>query len=62
MQRGRVVDLDLALALAAAKLRIEERLPMADSVMLATARRFGATLWTQDEDFKGKPGVRYVAA
>lgn len=61
MHQGAVVDLDPALALAAARLSLELRLPMADSVMLATARAFGATLWTQDEDFEGKEGVRYVA-
>ncbi len=36
-------------------------LPMADSVILATARAFGATLWTQDEHFKGIEGMRYIA-
>ena len=61
MQRGEVVDLDATVALAAAKTSLELRLPMADSVMLATARAHGATLWTQDEDFEGLQGVRYVA-
>lgn len=62
MHQGRVVDLDATLALAAARLSAIERLPLADSVMLATARVFGATLWTQDADFEGREGVRYVAA
>jgi predicted nucleic acid-binding protein len=62
MHQGRVVDLDATLALAAARLSVVERLPLADSVMLATARAFGATLWTQDADFAGRDGVRYVAA
>ena len=61
MHQGRVVDLDAPLALAAARLSLELRLPLADSVMLTTARAFGATLWTQDEDFAGLEGVRYVA-
>ncbi len=60
MHQGRVVGLDAALALAAARLSLAERLPMADSVMLATARAFGATLWTQDADFEGHKGVRFV--
>jgi len=60
MHQGRVVSLDAALALAAARLSGAERLPLADSVMLATARAFGATLWTQDSDFEGREGVRYV--
>src|SRR5512134_2153999 len=50
MHQGRVVDLDATLALAAARLSTQERLPLADSVMLATARAFSATLWTQDSD------------
>lgn len=61
MCQGRVVDLDATLALAAARVSLEQRLPLADSVMLATSRAFGATLWTQDEDFEGHEGVRYVA-
>lgn len=59
MQQGHVVELDVALATHAAKLGIELKLPLADSVMLATARAYGATLWTQDADFENVPGVRY---
>ena len=36
-------------------------IPMADSVILATARAADAVLWTQDADFATVPGVRYVA-
>jgi predicted nucleic acid-binding protein len=61
MRQGRVVPLDEALALSAAKLSFELKLPMADSIMLATARQFEAQLWTQDADFAAIPGVRYVA-
>jgi predicted nucleic acid-binding protein len=60
MQQGIVVDLDTAVALNAAKLSLEFRLPMADSIMLATARAHSATLWSQDSDFKGIAGVEYV--
>jgi toxin FitB len=62
MQQGRVVDLDATIALRAARISIDHKLPMADSVILATTRAFGATLWTQDADFDGMPGVRYRAA
>ena len=61
MHQGRIVDLDAPLALAAARLSVEESLPLADSVILATARAFNATLWSQDADFKGVRGVRFVA-
>lgn len=59
MQQGQVVVLDAPLASGAAKLGVESKLPLADSVILATARRFGATVWTQDEDFERLPGVSY---
>jgi predicted nucleic acid-binding protein len=48
-------------ALTAARLGIDLGLPLADSVVLATARHHGATVWTQDADFDGLPDVRYVA-
>jgi predicted nucleic acid-binding protein len=60
MQQGLVVDLDTAIALNAAKISVELRLPMADSVMLATARAHNATLWTQDADFRDIEGIQYV--
>lgn len=61
MQQGRVVDLDAALALRAASLALEYRLPLADSIVYATAREAGGIVWTQDADFDGLPDVRYVA-
>jgi len=59
MQQGHVVELDTTLALRAAKLGIEHKLPLPDSIVLATARVFSAQLWTQDSDFEDIPGVRY---
>jgi toxin FitB len=59
MQQGRVVALDNALALTAAKLSCELKLAMADSFILTTARVYSAVLWTQDDDFVGIAGVRY---
>lgn len=59
MRQGQVVDLDMEIALAAAKLGQVLKLPLADSVILATSRKFHATLWTQDADFAGMEGVRY---
>lgn len=61
MRQGRVVDLDVEMALSAAKLGLTHKLPLADSVILATARKHQATLWTQDADFKGLEGVRYFS-
>ena len=59
MQRGRVINLDAHLAVAAAELSAESGLPMAGSVVLAAARREEAVLWTQDRDFEGMEGVEY---
>ena len=56
MQQGQVVDLDSMLAVSAGKLS----LPLADSIVLATARQHGAVVWTQDADFEGLDDVRYV--
>jgi toxin FitB len=61
MQQGHVVDLDAAMALIAAKLGMDHKLPLADSVVLATARFHDAILWTQDSDFKGLSKVRFRA-
>ena len=59
MQQGQVVDLDLSIALSAARIGVELGLPLADSVILATARAHQAVTWTQDADFKGLDKVKY---
>ena len=59
MQRGTVVDLSAALAIAASKLSLEHNLPMADSIILATAQEFKAIIWTQDLDFKKLSHVKF---
>jgi predicted nucleic acid-binding protein len=60
MEQGRVVDLTAAIALSAAKFGIQYRLPLADSVVFATARHHGAQVWTQDSDFENLPDVRFT--
>ena len=59
--QGRVVDLTGSLALDAARVSLETGLAMADSVILATARAEGATVWTQDAHFAGLERVEYRA-
>lgn len=59
MRQGTIIPLDEALALDAALFSYELRLSMADSIILATARRHGALLWTQDAHFKSVEGVQY---
>jgi toxin FitB len=59
MQQGTVVEMDARIAMEAARLSIEKQLPLADSVILATARQYRAVLWTQDAHFEGMDGVEY---
>jgi len=59
MKAGHVVDLDTSLALEAARLGHGLKLPMADAVVLATAQKHEATIWTQDSHFNGLEGVKY---
>lgn len=61
MRQGEVVDLGGEVALLAGRFGVELGLPLADSVIYATAQRSGATTWTQDSDFETLPQVRYVA-
>lgn len=58
MTRGEIVGLSADTALAAALYSAKHQLPMADSIILLTAREYQATLWTQDADLKGHPGVK----
>jgi predicted nucleic acid-binding protein len=55
-----VIDLDGSLALVGADLSYQYKLPLADSLILATALEYDAILWTQDEHFKDIDGVRYI--
>jgi len=61
MEQGRVFALDGALAIDAAQYGIEHKLPLADSIIYATARKFDAVIWTQDIDFKSLEGVKYYS-
>ncbi|MBS3820009.1 type II toxin-antitoxin system VapC family toxin [bacterium] len=59
MQKGKGVDLTPSRAMEASRLSVAHNLPMADSIILATAKEFGATIWTQDSDFKNMKRVKY---
>jgi toxin FitB len=61
MQRGQVIELTAARALAASRVASQYKLAMADAVMYSTALEFGATFWTFDVDYKGLPRVKYKA-
>jgi predicted nucleic acid-binding protein len=61
VRQGVVVGLDSSLAMRAARISHERKIPMADSMILATARACDAELWTQDSDFEEIGGVRYIS-
>jgi predicted nucleic acid-binding protein len=60
MLQANVVPIDAALAVDAALISAEHKLPMADSQILATAALYEVTLWTQDAHFKNLPGVQFI--
>ena len=59
MSLGEVVPLNDSLAIEAAACSLEYKLPLADSIIYATAQRYGAVIWTQDADFEGLKNVRF---
>ena len=59
MQKGKIIDLTPSLAITASKLSLAHNLPMADSIILATAREYEAVVWTLDSDFKNIKNVNY---
>ncbi len=62
MKQGQVVDLNEDIALRAALISLRHKLPMADSFIYATGQLNEALIWTQDADFEGLPGVKYIEA
>lgn len=61
MLQGTIVDLTIEISLNAAKLGVLYKIPLADSIILATGQAHNATIWTQDADFKGLPQVKYIS-
>lgn len=59
MEQANVISLDSALALDAAHYGLEHKLPLADSIIYATAKKYNAVVWTQDSDFKSLDSVKY---
>ena len=60
MEQAVVADLDAGTAVSAAKISGDLQLPMADSIILATAKMFEAVIWTQDADFRDIEGVKFI--
>lgn len=61
LHQGRIVPLDSGIAVSAAHYGVMHRLPLADSIIFATAKQLDAIIWTFDADFKGLPGVKYFS-
>lgn len=61
MRQGKVIPLDSELAMDAAKFGVLHKLPFADSIIFATAQKYSAVLWTQDNDFESLANVRYIS-
>ncbi len=59
MQKGKIIDLNANIAMNASMLSLQHNLPMADSIILATARAYDCVIWTQDSDFQHFEGVNY---
>jgi len=62
MRQGRVIDMNEEIALRAARISLAHRLPLADSIIAATAARCDAEIWTQDRHFEGLPGIHFIPA
>lgn len=60
MKQGQIIDLTINISMKAAKLSLEHKIPMADSIILATGRLYKATVWTQDVHFKGLNDVKFI--
>ncbi len=61
MKQGKVIPLDSELAMDAAKYGVLHKLPLDDSIIFATAQKYAAVLWTQENDFEGLENVRYLS-
>jgi len=60
LKRYDIIPLDESLSISAAKISNEYKIAMADSIIYATAKKYNATLWTQDADFKDFENVKYI--
>lgn len=60
IQKAKIEPLSASLSLTAAKISLEHKLAMADSIIYATAKQHNAVVWTQDADFQHLDNVRYI--
>lgn len=60
MMQGKVIEVTSSIAVRAARLSCELKIPMADSLIYVTAQNNNALVWTQDYDFKDLDGVKFI--
>lgn len=62
IQQGKIIELDQEIAVSSARVSLENKIPMADSIIYYTSLKYDATIWTQDEHFKNLPGkIKYFS-
>jgi predicted nucleic acid-binding protein len=61
MQKGKIIELTISLSMSAAKLSMQYKLPMADSIIFATAKKHKCDIWTQDAHFENLPKVKFYS-
>ncbi|MBV6421563.1 MAG: hypothetical protein DAHOPDDO_02838 [Ignavibacteriaceae bacterium] len=59
MQQAEVLEITSQIAIEGSKISIQNKIPMADSLIIASARSVGAKIWTQDYNFKGIDNVLF---
>ena len=59
MKIGKIVDIDSEIAMLASTISNQYKLPMADSLIYATAKIFKAEIYTQDKHFENLEHVHY---
>jgi toxin FitB len=59
LKLGHVVPVDAEIALRAATLSYEKKIPLADALIYITARLNQCILWSQDSHHQNLEGVRY---
>jgi toxin FitB len=62
LSQGEIVDVDMHIAIQASQISLQFKIPMADSILLATAQKYKAILWTQDKHFENiKSAIKFIS-
>jgi len=60
MKNSSVIPLDETLAIAAADIALQEKLAMADAIIVAVSQAHDCTIISSDSDLKDQPRVKYI--